>query len=97
MLSRKPRTSDRVTDQSGAEVLLEHEQRGIRQGMRLSPEVWREEHGAQENRAANQRGDPSSQRHLSGLGGLQILGSMIHGAANLSSSNARINGGSVSR
>ena len=37
-----------------------------------------------ENRAANQRGDPSSQRHLSGLGGLQIPGAMIYGAAVLS-------------
>ena len=45
MASRELRTSDRVTDQSVVEVLPEHEQRRIRQGMRLHPEVWRKEHG----------------------------------------------------
>jgi len=45
MASRKPRTSDRVTEQGVVEALPEHEQRRLRQGMRLHPELWRKEHG----------------------------------------------------
>lgn len=45
MASREPRTGDRVTDQSVVEVLPEHQQRRIRQGMRLHQEAWRKKHG----------------------------------------------------
>ena len=45
MASLTPRTRDRVTYQSVAEVLPKQEERRIRQGMRLHQEVWRKEHG----------------------------------------------------
>ncbi len=95
MASRKPLTSDRVTDQTVAEALLEQEERRIRQGMRLHQEVWRKEHGPKRT-VQPTRGAILLASGIFRLGELQILGSMIYNAADFSSSNARINGSSVS-
>lgn len=45
MMSREPLTSGRVTHQGVAQVLLEQEERRIRQGMRVNQESWRKDHG----------------------------------------------------
>ena len=45
MMSREPLTSGRVTHQGVPQVLLEQEERRIRQGMRVNQESWRKDHG----------------------------------------------------
>jgi hypothetical protein len=49
MASPKLLTSDRVTDQSVAELLLRQQERRIRQGMRLRQRAWRKEHRPKTN------------------------------------------------
>jgi hypothetical protein len=49
MVSPELLTSDRIIDQSVAELLLRQEERRIRQSMRLHQEAWRKEHKPKRN------------------------------------------------
>jgi len=88
MASREPRTSDRVTDPSEVEVLPEHEQRRIRQGMRLHQEVRRKEHGPKRTVPLTSGAILLASGIFLGWAGSRFLGSMIYGAADRSSFNA---------